>query len=83
MRFLNRNFPASKAVQLGIYLDVPYNDIKAIRRENFCNAKLILAKVVNRWLNYGAAEKPWTKLAYALENCNYGDLAEKIRQNTK
>jgi len=72
-------FPTSEAKELGTYLGVPHARIKEFRHDNIGNAKGMLIEVLNYWLETDP-EKSWNKLAEAVELCDYGVLAEEIRQ---
>ena len=79
MRLFRGEFPASKAKNLGAYLEVPVASIHEFRENNIGNVSGMLIDVLNYWLNTDP-EKSWSKLAEAVEDCGYGVLAEKMRQ---
>ena len=81
MRLFQGEFPASKAKELGTYLEVPCASIQEFGQNNMSNAKGMLIDVLNYWLERDL-EKSWSKLAEAVEDCGYVVLAEKMRQKS-
>ena len=81
MQLFYGEFPASKAKQIGTYLDVPDAFIQDFRRHNIGDAEGMLIDILNYWLKAGT-EKSWSKLAEAVKYCGYKILAEKIRQKS-
>ena len=81
MRLFRGEFPASKAKELGTYLEVPDTSMQEFRTNNTGDSKGMLIDVLNYWLKTDP-EKSWSKLAEAVEDCGYGVLAEKIRQKS-
>ena len=81
MRLFQGEFPASKAKELGTYLDIPEANIHEFRENNVGNVNGMLIDVINYWLKTDS-EKSWSKLAEALKYCGYEVLAEKIRQKS-
>ena len=81
MQLFRGEFPASKAKELGTYLEVPDANIQEFRENNMVNVNGMLIDVLNYWLKTDP-EKSWSKLAEAVEDCGYGVLAEKMRQKS-
>ena len=81
LRLFGNQFSASDAKSLGTYLDVPHAIIKEFRHDNMGNARGMLIDVLDYWLETDP-EKSWSKLAEALEDCGYGNLAMEIRQKS-
>ena len=80
MRLFRGNFPCTEARKLGTFLDLPYTKLQDFSHNNTGNVEGLMIDVLNYWLETDQ-EKSWTKLAEAVEDCGYGVLAEKIRQN--
>ena len=81
MRLFGEEFPASKAKELGTYLDIPHAKIQEFRENNMGNAKGMLIDVLNYWLEMDP-EKSWRKLAEAVEYSGCKVLMEKIGWNS-
>ena len=81
MRLFRGEFPASKAKELGTYLDIPCANMQEFRQNNVGDAKGMLIDILDYWLETDP-EKSWSKLAEAVEDCGYEVLAEKIRQKS-
>ena len=80
MRVFRDNIPCSEARRLGTFLDLSYSKLQDLSHNNTGNVEGLMMDVLNYWLETDP-EKSWSKLAEAVEDCGYGVLAEKIRQN--
>ena len=79
MRLFRDTFPCSEAKKLGTFLDISYSKIQDLSHNNTGNVDGFMMDILNYWLETDP-EKSWSKLAEAVEDCGYRDLAEKIRQ---
>ena len=77
LRTLGEEFHG-KAKELGTYLNIPSGKLDEFRRNNMGDVKGMLIDVLNYWLETDP-RKSWSKLAEAVEDCDHGVLAEKIR----
>ena len=77
-RYLHGKFPNSEADLLGENLGISPAVIKTFKHNCGSNSERLLSEVLNYWLN-NDNEKSWSKLAGALEFCNYRILAALIR----
>ena len=74
----DHGFYVSKYEELGLQLNVQLNIIKGI--ESDCqDAQSTLSHVLQHWLN-NDVEASWSKLADALQSCNFRNLANIIRK---
>ena len=78
MHLFGDEFPSSKAMQLGTYLNISYVRLQDFSHNNMGNVEGMMIDVLNYWLETDP-RKSWTKLADAVEDCGYGVLAGKIR----
>jgi len=78
MRMIHKEFASSEAKKLGTYLNISYPKLKEFRHNNLGDSEGMLFDVLNFWLDTDP-KKSWKKLAEALEECGYGVVAEKIK----
>ena len=78
LRIFGDEFPPSKAKELGTYLNIPSGKLDEFRHNNMGDVKGMLIDVLNYWLETDP-RKSWSKLAEAVEDCDHGVLAEKLR----
>ena len=76
---LHKEFPESDAGLLGEYLGIPNGIITTLKKDSYGDSNTFFSKVINYWLNTDF-EKSWEKLANAVQLCNYGNVAEKLRK---
>ena len=77
MRFLHK-FPASKANELGVYLDLPQARLDEFSHNNPRDCKKVMQDVISHWLEVDK-DKSWMKLAGAVEACGHVGIADTIR----
>ena len=78
LRIFGGEFPPSKAKKLGTLLSIPSGKLDEFSHNNMGDVKGMLIDVLNYWLETDP-RKSWSKLAEAVEDCDHGVLAEKLR----
>ena len=78
IRFLRKeDFPAGKARELGVCLDIPPGRLSTFEANHPKNANEVLMDVITYWIdNNGKAS--WDKLAAALKECGHAVMAKKV-----
>jgi len=71
-------FPEHKAGLLGENLRISYGIIKTLRHDSNNDSNQFFSEVINHWL-HNDRSKSWGKLADAIEQCDYADVADDIR----
>ena len=67
---------------LGKYLGIPPPVIERLTHDSGSDSERLLSEVIDHWLR-NDKDQSWSKLADALQYCNYGVLAENIRAMSK
>ena len=72
-----KDFPASEADQLGIYLGIKLGRISTLKMNNNGNADRLLTAIIEEWLRND--KKPTLRtLADAVRRCHHSQLADYI-----
>ena len=74
---IKEHFPAGKARQLGVFLDVPQERLDTFAVNNPNNADGVLMDVITYWID-NDGEASWDRLATALEKCGHAVIAKKV-----
>ena len=78
IRFLKEErFSASKARQLGVFLDVPQEQFHTFIVNHPNNADGVLMDVITYWID-NDREASWDRLATALKKCGHAVMAKKV-----
>ena len=81
---IKEHFPAGKARQLGVFLDVPQERLLTFAVNNPNDADGVLMDVITYWIdNDNDGEASWDRLATALEECGHPVMAKKIQSKSK
>ena len=82
IRFLNEeDFPADKARELGVNLDVPPGRLSTFEANRPNNANGVLMDVITYWIDNNR-QASWDRLATALEECDHAVIAKKIQSKS-
>ena len=71
-----KEFPTAEAENLGEFLGLKHDTIKALESENH-GCRRLLNAVVDKWLK-NDAKKSWTKLTRAVKLCGEASLAKEM-----
>ena len=76
---LRESFPSSKAFILGLFLNVPGTELKALAAGNSNDDDGLLSGVISYWLQ-NDLNQSWDALASAVFDCRYVSVADVIRR---
>ena len=77
---MEEDFPAGRARELGVYLDVPQGRLSNFETDHPNNAVSVLMDVINYWIKNKEASQD--KLATALKRCDHAMMAKKIQSKS-